>query len=681
MFIVNLLTLGIILYVGKKSYKKQVKISEKRAFLGNKQRSEQRISVREKIIKQEYTSEGAFTQNDRSIIAAAIGLAFALVGHLYYPLRFLSIPFITYASKENLIETYELLKKGKVGVETLVSIGVTGTVFLQRFVVAGIVILIARSANKLTSYVIQDSKTQLFNIFQQNVEKVWMLIDGVEVSVPFEKIQSGDIIVVHAGNAISVDGIVVDGMAYVDQHILTGEAMPVEKEIGEEVFALTIVLSGAINIRVEKTAQETIAAKITNTLNTTADYKSTVQLRAEMLSRNLVNPTLFASMASLVIVGFNGAVGIVACHPKNKIMAIAPIILLSHLSLASKQRILIKDGRSLELLSQVDTIIFDKTGTLTEEQPHTGCIYSCADYTENEILAYAAAAEYKQKHPLARAILQEASNRGLDIASIENCECKLGYGLVVKMRGQVVHIGSGRFMETEKIAIPSKLDNLQQNSNDEGYSLVMVAVDKQLIGAIEILPTLRSEAKQVVKLLKQRKNIKSIYIISGDNERPTKRLAAELGIEGYFAETLPENKADIIESLQRKGHFICYVGDGINDSIALKKAEVSVSFAGASTIATDTAQVILMDRGIEQLPLLFELADNLKRDMDNIFTLVITPSILGVSGVFLLGFGVTQAFTLAMTGVVLSVGYSILPMLKQLSLESPTKRDKGIQKK
>jgi Cu2+-exporting ATPase len=431
------------------------------------------------------------------------------------------------------------------------------------------------------------------------------------------------------------------------------------------VFASTVVLSGKILVKVEKTGQDSTVAKITHILNTTVDFKSTIELRADTLSRQLVNPVLIASGVALPILGFNGALAVVNAHPKNRMMGIAPISILNYFKLASRQGILIKDGRSLELLNFVNTIVFDKTGTLTEEQPHIGDIHCYSDYTENDILVYASAAEYKQKHPLAKAILQEAEKRQLSIPSIKDSEYKLGYGLIVNVAGQIIHVGSERFMEVENILIPSALKKQQKRSQEEGYSLVVVAVDNGIVGAIELLPTVRPEAKAVINRLKQRPNIKATYIISGDNEIPTKKLAKALGIDHYFAETLPQDKASLIEQLQQEGRFICYIGDGINDSIAMKKSHVSVSLRGASTIATDTAQIVLMDNGINHLDLLFDLAVDFNTNMNRTFALVIIPAIIGVSGTFLFGFGVASTIALNMVSIVLALGNTMTPLLKQ----------------
>ncbi len=684
--ILETFALGSILYIGFKSFKKQGKAKKSWKATNTTMKSvleDQFTQIVGQSDDKKSSSGLTFEEkNKREIISASSALTLSSIGAwlYYWPLSFMSIPLVIYASKSYHKKTYELIKQGKASTETLVSITMTGCIILGRFSMASLIVLLFGVAARLAMQVTQNSRQLLINTFEQHPDFVWIRVKNAEISIPFNELQQGDIVVIHTGEMIPADGTVVDGMATVEQHILTGEAKPVEKEYGEEVFASTVVLSGKIDVKAEKTGENSTVAKITQILNSTVDFKSTLQLRADRLSKQLVNPALIAGSVALPLLGFNGALAVVNAHPKNKMMGIAPIGIMNYLNLASKQGILIKDGRSLELLNKVDTIVFDKTGTLTEEQPHIGSIHSDSDYTEDEILIYAAAAEYKQKHPLAKAILQEAENRQLSIPSIEDSEYKLGYGITVNVAGKIVHVGSERFMEVENILIPPKLKAQQKLSHEEGYTLVIVAVDKHLAGAIELLPTVRPEAKAIISRLKQRQNIKATYIISGDHDIPTKKLAKALGIDHYFAETLPEDKAGIIEQLQQEGHFICYIGDGINDSIAMKKSHVSVSLAGASTIAIDTAQIILMDSGLNHLDLLFDLANNFNANMNTTFAIILIPAVISVSGAFLLGFGLTQTVVLNMSGIILAIGNAMTPLLKQpekqLQSEASTDRSK-----
>lgn len=670
--ILETLALGSILYIGFKDLKNGFK--KDRSSLPIKTSKETKSVLEERLTRMfeanaqsdDNKKKIAYEkESKREMVSASIALALSTAGFFYRPLSPLSLPFVIYASKDVYKKAFWLIKQGKVSVSTLMTITIVGVIIMGRFFIASLIAFLIKLALRMTARMAQTSKKQLFDVFEHHIDFVWIIVDGVEIRVPFNDLQSGDVVVVHAGEIIPADGTVAEGMASVDQHILTGEARPIEREIGEEVFASTVVLSGKIHIKVEKTGEESTVAKITHILNHTIDFKSTTQLRAETFSEHLVKPALIAGIFALPMLGFSSALAVLNAHPKNKIMILAPLTIMNHLNLASKQGILIKDGRSLELLKQVDTIIFDKTGTLTEEQPHVGAIHCCSHYDENDVVIYAAAAEYKQSHPLAKAIQQEAENRQLTVPPIDDSEYKIGYGLIVDVAGQTIHVGSDRFMEVESILIPLNIKEQQQLSHEEGYTLILVAVDNNVIGGIELLPTVRPEAKAVIRQLKQRPNIKSTFIISGDNEVPTKKLAQELGIDSYFAETLPESKADIIEQLQQQGHFICYVGDGINDSIALKKSQVSVSLRGASTIATDTAQIVLMDQGLNHLTLLFDLADDFNANMNTTFGILLAPAILGVSGAFIFGFGIAYTVALNMTGLAFGLGNTMLPLLKQ----------------
>jgi Cu2+-exporting ATPase len=307
--------------------------------------------------------------------------------------------------------------------------------------------------------------------------------------------------------------------------------------------------------------------------------------------------------------------------------------MLNYLHLFSHHRILIKDGRSLEQIHNIDTIVFDKTGTLTQETPQINQIISCHGYSEDEILRYAAAAETRQNHPIAKAILQAAEVRELEVPPIDHAHYEIGYGIKITLNDQVIRIGSERFMNMCDITIPNTISKTLQQSHTEGYTLIYVAINDQLSGAIQLCPTIRAEVKEILHTL--RKNGKTLYIISGDHEEPTRRLAQEIGIDHYFANTLPENKAKLVKQLQESGHSVCFVGDGINDTIALKQANVSISLGGATTIAMDTAQIVLMDGNLTQLPYIFSLGKEFNQHIDHCFAVTLIPDILAIISTYL----------------------------------------------
>lgn len=611
------------------------------------------------------------TETDIAVSASALGMTTA--ASLSTKLAFLgplAVPLILYASRNTHRMTFRLLKKGKISLSTLITLTLTGVLLRGQFLVASSIIFLIGLAFYFTSRIVYNSRNEFINVFDQYPNKVWVCIDATEVLVDFAALQAGDIVVVHAGEVIPADGCIVEGMATVDQHLLTGEAQPIEKEIGDDVFALSLLLSGQIKVRVDKAGDDTTIAKIKGILKETIEYKSTVQLRADSFSKELVKPVFFASALALPLLGTHGALAVMNTHPKNKTMLLSPICIINFLKIASRQGILIKDGRSLELLSKVDTLVFDKTGTLTEELPHVGDIHCCAGVDSETVLRYAAAAEYRQTHPLAKAILHETKRRSIETPVLADSEYRVGYGLIVHIDGRRVHVGSERFMRHENITVPATIEAQQQHAQEEGYTLVMVAVDGALIGAIELLPTLRPEIKAVITNLKQHHNIKHTYIISGDNAAPTRKLAEELGIDQYFAPVLPQDKAARIQELQARGHFVCYVGDGINDTIALKTANVSVSLRGASTIATDTAQIVLMDQGLAHLDKLFVVAKQYNHNMNTTFAILLAPAVIGMAGAFLLNFGIVQTVMLNMTGLGLGLGNVMSPLLQNKACDN-----------
>jgi len=270
----------------------------------------------------------------------------------------------------------------------------------------------------------------------------------------------------------------------------------------------------------------------------------------------------------------------------------APLSILHYLGAASRAGVLVKDGRSLELLTQVDTVLFDKTGTLTNDIPTLEQIIVLDDWTEDQVLTLAVTAERDQSHPLAQAILQAAKMRGIKPLLDVHVSCEAGLGLRIWQNKQEIIIGSIRLMESSGIPIDSGLFEMIDVSDGSYATQVYVAVDQQLIGILQLVPTLRSDAKLLIDFLRDRKL--DLHIVSGDQQIPTRRVADDLGIESHYAEMFPHDKAELVKKLQQEGRSVCFVGDGINDAIALKQANVSISMHGASAIAIDSASAVLM---------------------------------------------------------------------------------------
>jgi heavy metal translocating P-type ATPase len=616
------------------------------------------------------------TDVDHYLKVSGVGLGLAVAGHLLFPpLGLLSLPIIGYATLMVFEDAHNHLKKKKLHISVLDSTAICVGVATGSYVLSGVANMIYLGSLKMLYKTRNKAHNKLADIFSGYKPVVWLLKDGAEISIPLEKVSKGDLIVVNAGEMIPIDGVIVDGVAGIDQHILTGEAQPEEKTIGQKVFAATMVISGRITICVEKTGPDTVASNITVILDKTDDFVSHLQTQSERLANASVAPTIGIAGASLLAAGPMSAWIVLSSNFSEVMRLTVPMTMLNYLHIAASNGLLIKDGRSIEQFNNVDTVVFDKTGTLTLDQPHVGAIYPNNGFTESEVLYYTASAEYRQTHPIAKAILTAALKRRVELPNIDDACYKVGYGISVNLNGKLIRVGSRRFIREENISIPASFERVEQTANAKGYSLIYSAMNESLCGVIELRPTLRREAKQVVRNLKKRGM--KVYILSGDRVGPVKNLADELGVDDYFADTRPEDKSGVIEELQQSGRTVCFVGDGINDSIALKKAAVSVSLQDASHIAIDCAQVVLMNKNLTQLLYAFDLAERFNTNQKTgIAAGTVIPSVICMGGAMFFGFTVTAALTIYIASVAIGVTSSIFPLLTEDESKEQSKAHK-----
>lgn len=632
-------------------------------FGDSRHQHQQALSLNTTYANDAEQSAEAIGKRDLKIAAASLGMATA--GALAAPILYLpSVLCTLYVMRSWFRIAYSaLLEERRVDYRLIWALTIPAALMGGFFWAAAFGSLFGRVNWYLAAKTENRSKRTVADLFGGQIRTVWLLVDGIEVEVPFEQVQEGDTVVVHAGQMIPVDGVIIDGTATIDQHMLTGEAQPAEKGISNEVLASTVVLSGRLCIQVEKAGNATVASQITAMLSQTTDFKRTLQSRTDRWLNRLALPILGVSALALPVAGVGGAVAVLWYYPGARMMVFGPMSMLSYLQVAAQRGILVKDGRALEALDEVDTVVFDKTGTLTLEQPTVSRVLCYNGVAEPEILRFAAAAEAKQSHPIARAILHAAHEHGLDLPLLEDAQYKVGYGLKTQIAGRTTRVGSVRFMTTEGIPVSAEVAAQQIESHAQGHSLVLVALDGEVVGAIELQPTIRPEAQGIIDRLHER-GIETV-IISGDNDAPTNLLAAQLGIDRYFAEVLPEDKANLVRQLQEEGHKVCFVGDGINDSIALKSADVAVSLRGATTIATDMAEIVFMDGTLGQLPVLFNLADEFAANMRANLLAAVVPGVLGIVGTLFFGWGMGLCVLLAQGSSPVGIYNAVRPMLEE----------------
>ncbi len=598
---------------------------------------------------------------NRNIGAALVGLGTAAVGIVFPAALVVTLGAALFCCLKLFRGAYHsVVDEHKIGIHVMGSLYILGA-FAGGFFLAGTFGMVVWFLSEKLVLITQGrSESTLATIFGEQPRTVWLVAGDVEVEVPIENVQAGDTVVIQAGQVIPVDGVIVSGIATVDQHALTGESQPVEKGEGDQVLTSTLMVGGKVHVRVEKTGEETIVAQIGAMLKQTASYQASIVSKGQQVADKSVPPTMVLALVALPFAGYRYAVTILGSSIGLNIKVTAPISMLNFLNVAANHGILVKDGRSLELLADVDLVVFDKTGTLTMDQPQIARIHTCADFDADTVLAYAAAAEHRQTHPIARAILDSASDRGLTVPSVDSARYEVGFGLRVRLEDRLIRVGSSRYMDLEDIQVPGAIQEVVESVQGGGNALVMVAVDEELIGAIELEPSLRPEVFDVVRALKKR-NL-DLCIISGDQEDPTRRMAETLGITRYFANTLPEEKATLVAELQLEGHSVCFVGDGINDSISLKKANVSVSLRGASTAATDSAQIVLMGQGLRLLPFMFELADEFRTNMRAGFGVAVGQGVVVIGGALLGIVGIVNGALIWTVGLAAGLGIAHLPL-------------------
>jgi Cu2+-exporting ATPase len=571
-----------------------------------------------------------------------------------------------------------IVKEKRLGVDVLdaiVVIGCLGTLSIFPGAVLCWCLSFGRVLVKRTQ---DNSKKLLLNAFGKQPRYVWLYRDGVEVQVLLDRLQIGDAIVVNTGEVVPVDGIITEGLAMIDQHTLTGESTPAEKGVGDRVFASTLIVAGKILVSVEKSGNETASAKISQILNDTAGYKLTSQHKGERLADKAVIPTLTLGAFGMATMGPAGAVAVLNSDFGTGIRMAAPLAMLSTLALCASKGILVKDGRALELMNEIDTVLFDKTGTLTRERPEVGRVIASHGFAATEILLFAAAAEKKFHHPIALAILHKAKELNLELPTTDDTQYKVGYGITVCVDGRTIRVGSKRFMELEGLPMGAEVKDALEHAHREGHTMVLVGVDDEVGGAIELHSAVRPEVRDIVKGLRVR-GIKHIAIISGDHEAPTRKLAESLGMDRHFAQVLPADKADYVEKLQKEGKRVCFVGDGINDSIALKKANVSISLRGASTIATDTAHIVFLEQGLSKLCDLRDIARDLDRNVKRSWTMILVPNIACVAGVFTMGFGIMASVVTNNVSALGALANGMMPLRKIAEIEAEKQHEQEMR--
>ena len=448
--------------------------------------------------------------------------------------------------------------------------------------------------------------------------------NGEERKVPLEEVVIGDTILVKPGEKIPVDGTVISGASSVDESMITGESIPVDKKEGDYVIGATMNTNGVLTIRAEKVGKDTALANIIKIVEEAQGSKAPIQRMADVISGIFVPIVVGIAVVAFMIWYFFAAPGDLA---KALEAAIAVLVIACPCALGlatptsimvgtgkgAEQGILFKGGEYLERTHQINAVLLDKTGTVTKGKPEVTDVLAFRE----DMLDYAVSAESASEHPLAHAIVEYGKKQAISLKPLEHFSAITGHGIEAVIDGKSILIGTRKLMKERSVAISVHEDKMVELEK-QGKTVMLVAIDGQLAGIIAVADTVKESSKEAIQTLKQMGI--DVYMATGDNQRTAEAIANEVGIEHVYAEVLPENKANIVEELQKQGKRVAMVGDGINDAPALAKADIGMAIGTGADVAIETADVTLVGGDLRHIPKAIELSrQTMKNIRQNLF--------------------------------------------------------------
>ncbi len=577
------------------------------------------------------------------VVALAVSLGFLIAGtRLAFDPAWITVlicgsPLLYHALER-------LLGHGWISSELLITVAMIACVWIGELFAAGEVAFIMAIGGLLENYVVARAQKGIHNLISivPSQGRRIVSVDGQEKEeiVPLEEIKVGDILRVLPGERIAIDGRVVHGSTSVDQSIMTGESLPVDKEEGDAVFCGTMNCYGSVDIRATKVSQDSSLQKMIELVKTAEENKAPTQRIVDKWAAWLVPASMLIAVVTYLVTGelVRGITILVVFCPCALVLA-TPVSIVAGIGQATKFGILIKSGEALERMGKVNCIAFDKTGTLTEGNLTVSGVESFDDrYSPQEILRITASVEARSEHPIAKAVLKYCLGQNLRLPETKNFSMQLGNGVKAELDGQTVYCGKSDYLTANGIELDDRALDLLRVMQGQGQASVLTAVGGKCVGLLSLSDNVRACAKGVVFEL-ERMDVAPV-MLTGDNKKAAGYLALQAGITDYRAELLPADKVSAVSSLQREGKSVCMVGDGGNDAPALKTADVGIAMGiMGSDIAVETADIALMGDDISKLPYLKRLSNAVIKSIKVNITLsmainfvAIILSVLGLLG-------------------------------------------------
>lgn len=520
----------------------------------------------------------------------------------------------------------------------MATVAVIAAIIVGEYSAAALVVFMFAIGDWLENLTIARANNALRDLAKLMPATVTVRHNGHEVTIPVEQVRMEDIVLVRSGERIGVDGTIISGTGSINQSAITGESMPVEKKIGDDVFAGTLNEVGAFEIKVTRLGNDTTLGQIVQMVKDAQSQQAPVQRLANKYAKVLVPVTFSIAVAVFLFSGdiMRAVTVLVVVCPCALVLA-TPTAVVAAIGNAAKHGILVKSGAVIEQVGKVDVVAFDKTGTLTHGKPVVQTVICLNHLHQDELLTLAASAERFSEHPIGRSIVQAVESKQLSLREPEEFKVLPGYGVTAKIGEHQLVLGNRALLDEHGVGWSSEVTAQVQGLESKGHTVIPVAVNGGMAGLIALADTARPEAKTAIADLK-RLGVREVIMITGDNQRAAQRIASELGIDRVFAEVLPQDKLRIVRQLQAEGKKVMFAGDGVNDAPALAAAEVGVAMGMAGTdVAMETASVGLMEDDIQRLPQIIDLS---RKSLGVIGQNVIFSMSMNVLSVLLGGLGI-----------------------------------------
>ncbi|MBT2727482.1 cadmium-translocating P-type ATPase [Bacillus sp. ISL-75] len=508
------------------------------------------------------------------------------------------------------------IKSHSLDMNVLMSVAAIGAALIGQWFEGATVVWLFALGILLQNKSIEKTRDSIRNLMDLAPQEAWVKVGSEIVKKPVEEISVGETIIVKAGDKIPLDGEIIHGISSVNQSPITGESIPVDKEIGDTVYAGTINENGSLEIKVTKLVEDTAISKIIHLVEEAQEQKASTEAFVDKFAR-VYTPIVFVLALVIMVlppfIGF-GTWGdwfyrglellVIAC-PCALVIS-TPVAIVSAIGNAARNGVLIKGGTFLEVAGTINAIAFDKTGTLTEGKPKVTQI-KAIKVSESELLSVALTLENYSTHPIAKAIVNYALDRGVTPKNGEFFKNIVGKGVQATIEGDIYYAGNLKLFDEIKLPLDN-VNNLVLDLQNKGKTVVILGTQHQILGLMAVSDTIRKTSALALNELQQ-SGVNQTVMLTGDNEGTAKMIASEANVNSYFAELLPEDKVDIIKELQKEGHKVAMVGDGINDAPALATADLGIAMGGAGTdTAMETADIVLMADNLEKLPYTMKLS-------------------------------------------------------------------------